>query len=303
MGCLANIKDMDANINSWIHLFLNELRDVGCKSPHTLKSYKLDLEQVFSTEEKLLNNENTSEDELLRWVGKAQSRWASLSLASRNRKAGTLKSFFNWLYRSGFIEVPLAEKIISPKVPKKIPNFISVDEAIYLIKLLNQSVHKNLETEFEQQRVLILLLYGGGLRISEACGLRWENIDLKKRQIMVKGKGDKERLLILPEISIEAIRVLKSTLEYIWGEKPLPQRLAFNWVRKWGARANFLRPLNPHALRHSYATHLLQGGADLRVLQELLGHSSLVATEKYTHLTVDHLARVVNSLHPLKDEK
>jgi integrase/recombinase XerC/integrase/recombinase XerD len=293
---------MTSEITSWIYRFLVELNDVGNKSPHTIKCYKLDLEQVFSTEEKIPNDEVISEEVLLKKVLVAQAKWAELSLASRNRKAGTLKSFFNWLYKNGYIEMPLSEKIMAPKVPKKIPNFISVDEAIYLIRLFAEQVSISSDLEFQYQKALIFLLYGGGLRISEACGLLWKNINLHKRQILVKGKGDKERLLVLPQVTIESLKVLKRNSEYIWGEHPLSPRVGYEWVRKWGAKAGFIRPLNPHALRHSYATHLLQGGADLRVLQELLGHSSLSATEKYTHLTVDHLARIVNSLHPLKDK-
>jgi integrase/recombinase XerC/integrase/recombinase XerD len=256
--------------------------------------------QVFSTDEKLPSYEKITEDDLLRRVIRTQTQWAKLSLASRNRKAGTLKSFFNWLYRKGYIESPLSEKIAAPFVPKKIPNFISVDEAIFLIQLITTQIQNSNEPKLVYQNALILLLYGGGLRISEACDLKWINVNIEKKQILVMGKGNKERWIVLPQKTIEALKLVKKNNLYIWGDEPLSQRVAYNWVRSWGSKANFLKPLNPHALRHSYATHLLQGGADLRVLQELLGHSSLVATEKYTHLTVDHLARVVNSLHPLK---
>jgi integrase/recombinase XerC/integrase/recombinase XerD len=293
---------MDNLISSWIYYFLKELQDVGCKSSHTLKSYKTDLEQVFYTEEKILNYEIISEEELLQKVLAAQTGWIKLSIASRNRKAGTLKSFFGWLYKKGFIESPLAEKISAPKVPRKIPNFISVDEAIYLVKTLRKQMLNSNNPQVLLQQALVLLLYGGGLRVSEACELIWANVNLEQKQILVKGKGGKERWIVLPQITIEALKYLSKGTQYIWGDKPLSPRVAYDWVRKIGVRAEILRPLNPHALRHSYATHLLQGGADLRILQELLGHSSLAATEKYTHLTVDHLARVVNALHPLKRE-
>lgn len=307
---------MGTSLRSCIYLFLSELEEQGGRSPHTLKGYKIDLEQVFSTEEMLLNNEEITEEKLYRMVIAAQNRWAELALASRNRKAGTLKSFFNWMYRHGFIDYPLAEKIQAPKVPKKIPHFISIDEAIQLIKSLwAEQAH----VQIISHRVLILLLYGGGLRVSEACHLKWSDVDFAKRQILVKGKGGKERWVVLPQIVIETLQLFLNLRqftkgpsnnkwpkgiadEYVWGERALSCRVAFSWVRTWGAKAQLLKPLNPHALRHSYATHLLQSGADLRALQELLGHSSLMATEKYTHLNVDHLSRVVNSLHPLKDE-
>lgn len=295
---------MESNISNWIYTFLKELQDVESRSPHTIKSYKIDLEQVFSTEEKLRKHIIITESELHRKAILAQTKWACLSLASRNRKAGTLKSFFNWLYKRGEIASPLAEKIAAPKVPRKIPNFISVDEAIYLTQTLNEKVQLSADPQLAYQRALIFLLYGGGLRVSEACALNWRNVNWEKKQILVMGKGGKERWIVLPPIVIEALQILSKNHKYIWGEQALSPRVAYDWVRKWGVKVNFLRPLNPHALRHSYATHLLQGGADLRALQELLGHSSLVATEKYTHLTIDHLARVVSSLHPLKiDQK
>jgi integrase/recombinase XerC/integrase/recombinase XerD len=301
---------MGISINNCIYLFLSEFAVLDAKSPHTLKSYKIDLEQVFS--EQIIDSEQEvfTEESLFRLIIAAQNRWFDLALASRNRKAGTIKSFLNWMYRKGFIDNPLAEKVLAPKVPQRIPHFISVDEVLQLIRSVSCAASQNEKLAIEQ-KTLILLLYGGGLRVSEACYLKWSDIEWSKNQILVKGKGNKERWVVLPILVIKCLKQMNSEKnktkfirsEYLWGEKALSPRLAYSWVRSWGVKANLLKPLNPHALRHSYATHLLQSGADLRALQELLGHQSLVATEKYTHLNVDHLSRVIRTLHPLKENK
>ncbi|MGE0527596.1 MAG: tyrosine-type recombinase/integrase, partial [Bdellovibrionales bacterium] len=188
-------------------------------------------------------------------------------------------------------------RLVSPKVPQKLPHFISVDEALSLVRSLE-------EQREPLTRALVLLLYGGGLRISEACRLRWQDIVEPARTLRVLGKGERERVISLPEVSWHALVELPRKGSYVLGgESPLSTRKAYQIVRQAGARAGLLKPLNPHALRHSFATHLLTSGADLRVLQELLGHRSLAATQKYTHLSLDHLARSLEKHHPLSASK
>ena len=147
--------------------------------------------------------------------------------------------------------------------------------------------------------VLFVLLYGGGLRVSEACGVAWADVDFERRTIRVRGKGGKERIAPLPMLAIESLRMLPRAGRFLFGETPMSPRDAYERVRAAGAAAGLAQPLNPHALRHSFATHLLQSGANLRTLQELLGHSSLAATERYLHLSVDELARALERRHPL----
>jgi integrase/recombinase XerC/integrase/recombinase XerD len=152
--------------------------------------------------------------------------------------------------------------------------------------------------------VLLLLLYGGGLRVSEACGLRWKDLITSARSIRVEGKGGRERMVALPELCWKELQGLERSATYVLGgDQALSTRQAYQWVREAGESADLLKPLHPHALRHSYATHLLSSGADLRVLQELLGHRSLAATQKYTHMSLDHLARVMENHHPLSASK
>lgn len=234
--------------------------------------------------------------ELKNLVRQAQDQWRPLSPASRNRKLACLKSFFNWMYQEGWIDEDLAGQVQMPKVPQKLPHFIAVDEIVAVIKALEAKD----DSAATRDLILILLLYGGGLRVSEACALKWSNLDFSQKTVRVLGKGGRERLVVLPTLCWPPLRQMKAGGSiYVFGDGPLPPRTAYQMVRDAGARAGLMKPLNPHALRHSYATHMLTSGADLRVLQELLGHTSLTATQKYTHLSVDHLATALESHHPL----
>ncbi len=244
----------------------------------------------------------TSDEALLKVVREAQNSWSNLSLSSRNRKAACLKSFLKWLFQERHIERDLNFQVHAPKPPVRIPHFLSVDESIAVIKIAEVAIKKAKE-EFKEralrEKALLLLLYGGGLRVSEACNVKWQDIDATKRLIRIRGKGSKERLVALPPIVLKSISALKGKGKFIWGAEPLSTRVAFSIVRSLGARAGLVKPLNPHALRHSFATHLLSSGTNLRTLQELLGHASLSATQKYTHLGIDQLARTVETHHPL----
>jgi site-specific recombinase XerD len=232
----------------------------------------------------------------------AYEKWSDLAPASRNRKAACLKSYAKWLSENELIDQDIRHRIFAPKVPQKIPHFLSVDELQSLlsaIKLGKQEGLKNVDLE----EALILLLYGGGLRVSEACQVRWSDFNWSQGSMLIsKAKGDRERLVVLPSSVMKTLKSIETSSAkplYIYGEKPLHPRMAYNIVRSWGARAGLNRPLNPHALRHSYATHLLNDGADLRVLGELLGHKSLTATQKYTHLSLQKLTQVMDTHHPL----
>lgn len=279
------------NLPQNIDKYMYFMEFIKSASPLTLKHYGLDLRQAFGEND----SQELSEDELLTECRLAFNRWARLSLSSRNRKAATLKSFLGWAFQENLLSRDLSLQITCPKVPKKIPHFLSVDEALAVLKALN--------TEGSlQEQTLFSLLYGGGLRVSEACQLRWVQVFLKRQELRVLGKGKKERVIVLPTLSCKYLEKIKKTSmgeTYIWGNSPLDSRVAYNMVRRSGQRAGLLKPLHPHALRHSFATHLLSSGTNLRTLQEMLGHESLQATEKYTHLGIDQLARTMEDLHPL----
>lgn len=268
---------------------------VRSASPLTLKHYRLDLVQAFDFEK---SPRSVNESELLATARAAFNKWAHLSLSSRNRKAATLKSFFSWAFAENLTEKDLSFQITCPKVPKKIPHFLGVDEILSVLKHFENEADRHLK-----DRVLFLLIYGGGLRVSEACAVKWNDIQWSQKVLRVKGKGNKERLISLPKMAFQALQKWKQVSieneDFVFGTAPLNPRTAYEMIRQSGRRAGLLKPLHPHALRHSFATHLLSSGANLRVLQELLGHESLQATEKYTHLGIDHLARTMESLHPL----
>ena len=300
--------------------YLKSLYFVDSASPETLRAYKLDLEQLFEPlgVEKLhlVIRSKTVDVEVLPQqikfdledINKAillnRSRWAKLKINTKNRKIATPKSFFGWLFREGYTQTNLADQLVMAKPARRLPRFLSVDEMIAVFKALNQAIegakdndnHKRLL----QERALLSLLYGAGLRVSEACQLQSKQIDRHQKQLRVLGKGQKERVIAAPQFVLEAMSALPpSTGPSIWGQQPLSTRKAYDIVKQAGERADLTQPISPHALRHSYATHLLNSGADLRTLQELLGHKTLAATERYTHVDFLSLQNCLENSHPL----
>lgn len=281
-----------------INDFLQYLRFQKSCSELTLKAYAIDLRQAFAEKNKI------ADDDLLATARSAQSQWGKLSLSSRNRKTATLKSFFGWLYENDTIQKPVGELLIGPKVPKKIPDFISVDEILSILSHYENLKPVDDKSSVQQSKeiVLFLLLYGGGLRISEACQSKWSDLNMQLRSLRINGKGNKERIVILPKMCMSKIEQLKNISGdclFLFGVNELNSRTGYEWIRQLGVKAHLMNPLHPHSLRHSFATHMLASGANLRTLQKLLGHDSLQATEKYTHLNVDQLARTMESKHPL----
>lgn len=283
--------------------YLKFMENVKSSSPHTLRAYKNDLAEIFNES----SPPKATEEELKKYLLSHLSIWKDKKLSTRNRKIGTLKSFMSYLFEEKLTSFNIAESLPSPKVPKKIPHFLSFDEVVSCLQYFkNQLDNKqNSAVEIEKlnnQKLLFLLLYGGGLRISEACQLKWTEVNLLQKSLRIHGKGNKERIVILPDMVIEELKEYKSHLQvesFVFGEQPLNTRVGFEWIRQTGIKAGLIKHLHPHALRHSYATHLLTSGANLRVIQTLLGHESLVATEKYTHLSLNQLYHVMENHHPL----
>ncbi len=286
----------------------------------TLKSYKTDLFQFFGQKvakmpdsklknsavlKKIENNKLDKESQkqleklLKSRMNNSLSGWSSWSPSTRNRKVASLKSFFKWLYLEGFIQTDMNAKIKSPKVPSRIPHFLSVDEVNTLIQTCETQQKK--ETSSTKDLTLILMLYGGGLRVSEACSAKWNHLNFADQTLKIKGKGSKERVIVLPQKVLKHLKRIQKKGGNIFGN--LKQRQAYEIVRKWGARAGLSKPISPHVLRHSYATHLLDSGSDLRVLQDLLGHRSLSATQKYTQIHLSKLSKILRSSHPLSKKK
>lgn len=309
---------MSLIIQDIIDNYLKYKENIESFSALSIKAYRADLSQAFKNKQ----NKAYEYSELWNLARPSLTQWGELSLASRNRKIATLKSFFLWLYEQKLLDINYSNQLVCPKVPQKIPNFLSVDEVISVLNYLNQQLKAETNekkiVQLLNQKTLFLLLYGGGLRISEACKLKYKDIFIKDKKILIKGKGNKERYAILPNFSIEHLKkVIAKNLtakkiapaaeaqnhDYLFGNAPLSNRIGYEFIRQLGISAGLMNLLHPHALRHSYATHLLASGANLRTLQKLLGHESLQATEKYTHLSVDHLARLIEKTHPLGKTK
>lgn len=295
----------------------SKLADLACKylkyltlqktcSEHTSKSYANDLGQFLNPigVRKILLASSTpngsfqicwkethsSECDIRALIRLTQELWGPLAPASRNRKTAAVRGFLKWLYAEKHLADDFSLRLMSCKVPHKLPHFVSVDEALSLLRGLKPG----------REKTLILLLYGGGLRVSEACALKWKDLLEDSGSLRILGKGGHMRIVALPDLAWRAVVKSERHGPYVLGgEQPLSTRQAYEIVRQSGRAAGLLKPLHPHALRHSYATHLLTSGADLRVLQELLGHRSLAATQKYTHLSLDHLARSLEKHHPL----
>ncbi|MCH2532866.1 MAG: tyrosine-type recombinase/integrase, partial [Bdellovibrionales bacterium] len=230
----------------------------------------------------------------------ASGPWGRLGIKTRNRKYSCLKSFFNYLYSHKKTDINWAHKVTSPKPQQKIPRFLSFDEIQSLIIAAKREFE---QTQDPRPYILLLLLYGGGLRINEACQLKLK--ELKAEKLIVLGKGGKQRVVVLPEAITTTLSELLNKMEadtYIWGSKPLHTQQAYRMIVGLGKKAQLLKPITPHALRHSYATHMLSSGMNLRALQKILGHSSLKATEKYLHLSLDQLSDTLSKNHPLNNK-
>lgn len=292
---------MGQKLQEIVDNYLKYQENIESCSPLTIKAYRLDIGQIFF--EKL---NNVYEPAQIYPLAKENlGIWGNLSLSSRNRKIATLKSFFSWMFNQGLTESNHSHQLVCPKVSRKLPHFLSVDEVLSVMAYLNGPPPQDSEMLLyrQKQKTLFLLLYGGGLRISEACQVKWKDIHFTERRILIRGKGNKERFAVLPESAITQLSDFKkgsdSNANYVFGEKALNPRIGYKLIQELGVAAGLITPLHPHALRHSFATHLLSSGTNLRTLQKLLGHESLQATEKYTHLSVDHLARLVDKTHPL----
>jgi integrase/recombinase XerC/integrase/recombinase XerD len=306
-------KTEQLNLGELLCKYMNSLAYTKKSSPHTLKSYFSDYLQIFSN---LLVEGNffrggpykytgpkviLTSKELLEQAKIGLKSLKSLENSSRSRKIGALRSFFRFLLESELINEDLACHLHLPKVATKIPRYLAIDEVMSILALLKSEIEQD-RPQAKRNHLLFLLLYGGGLRISEACSLKWGQVSPDGRSIRVLGKGQKERIVSLPESIAEHLKKCVRSPGYVIGEE-IQARVAYEIVRGIGARTGLLRPIHPHALRHSYATHLLTDGADLRTLQELLGHSSLAATQKYTHLDLEHLTRQMELHHPLEKKK
>ncbi|MBK9293056.1 MAG: tyrosine-type recombinase/integrase [Oligoflexia bacterium] len=271
---------LSSNIGNLMTIYVTEI-EKKFQSSETIRAYKSDLALFFKGHFK---------GQLIDFpYAKKLSQFSRFEPATRARKVACIKGFLDWAFENGFTSQKLSTSFGTYKVPQKLPDFISVDEALVLLKYLKN----NSEKEAQKNLLLFLLLYGSGLRVSEVANAKISDVDFKNQTINVLGKGKKFRHTPLLPMALEIIKNSDTLLN-------LTTRTLHRKVRQMGLQAGITRPLHPHMLRHSYATHLLEGGANLRSIQMLLGHSSLQTTQKYTHISIDKLARDLEDKHPLK---
>ena len=289
---------------------------IHTSSQHTIKSYAIDLNQFLELTgdkkiqapiqdthiepcKKFNSPYNLSSSVLLKEVNLRLSCWAKWTPATKNRKFACLRAFMKWLFNEGYIDKNIALQIPSPQVPPKIPNHLSVDEALSILSVLRAG---KIQTS-ARDMALFTLLYGCGLRVSEACSAKWSYLNRQRRYLKVTGKGGEERVVVLPRITFHSLNQLEKSGDYIFGEKPLSPRTAYSIIKRLGQKSGIVKPISPHTLRHSFATHLLKGGTDLRTIQEILGHKTLATTQRYTHLDLDFLYKTLNEHHPLSKKR
>jgi site-specific recombinase XerD len=274
--------DIDDVISKYL-----EFIDKKYQSKETVRAYHSDLKSFFQP----LHEINSAS------ILKGLNSLANYSSASRARKMGTLKTFLKWAFNEKITSSDLSLSLGSVRVPLKLPRFLSVDEAQVVWSKLKEV--ESLDSKKDQ--LIFLFMYGSGLRVSEVAGSLREKVAYETGTIEVLGKGKKWRRVPLLKIAIELLPgVCGSTFIFETAEgEAITVRTLHRKIQKMGIRAGLSRPLHPHMLRHSFATHALEGGAHLRTIQDFLGHSSLNTTQKYTHVTIDRLARTLEKNHPL----
>ena len=283
-------------------------------SPHTVRNYVSDLGQLraFLLERRLGLND-AGDEVVLERVDQTAMRGFLAALLRRNRKSSVgrklsaVKRFFRYLLRRGVIARDPTAGIATPKKEQQLPVHLTVDDMFRLLEAPPQDTPVGL-----RDRALLEVLYSCGLRVSELIGLNWADVDSGLELVRVRGKGGKERLVPIGQKALAALAAYRGRLRDLCPRR-LPDQEAVYLNRRGGrlttrsvARmveryvmvSGLATKASPHALRHSFATHLLGAGADLRAIQELLGHASLSTTQKYTHVNLDQLMSVYDKAHP-----
>jgi len=295
-----------------INSFLTYLTVEKGFSPNTVAAYRNDLEQLaeFAREEADKNGSPPS------WAsfGRQGMLKYLLSLKERNyaattiaRKVAALRSFFNFMKAEGTVNDNPSQNIGSPKIGRSLPKPISISE----VRRLLEQPTKQSRPEAKRDVAILQLLYASGMRVSELVSLNLDNIDVEEGSVRCLGKGQKERIIPIHQRAAQAVKeYVREARLHLTAHRQEETALFVNargerltrqglWqILKEYARAAGLEGTTPHTLRHSFATHMLNGGADLRSVQELLGHANISTTQVYTHLTTEHIRRTYEESHP-----
>ena len=290
------------------------MRSLSTHAAATKKAYLVDLDVFlhFALSKGIVEPSAITRGDLREFLTTEAQR--GLARATLARRAASLRSYFDWARRRGLVTIDPAKRLSAPSGAGRLPVVVSASDLLQVLDGLDEQLQpapehvSELEIAYIRRDLAVVeLLYGCGLRVSELCGIRRGNLDFTSRSVRVLGKGAKERILPLHDAVVEA---LERWLQLGWPQvatPTTPDDLVFLNRRglPLGPRdvrrildLRFATPVHPHALRHSFATHLLDGGVDLRLVQELLGHSSLETTQIYTHVSKERLAEVYRTTHP-----
>lgn len=296
--------------------FIGYLRGQKAYSEHTVRGYRVDLRQFreFLASKKSTPVEDGTEeglgpvDTLLmrEYLAGLFGRYTRTTIA---RKISSLRSFFHYLENKGLVEDNPAAQVSTPRLEAPVPTYLPVDDMFRLLERPEQG-----DTRKLRDRAILEVLYSCGLRVSEVESLQVTSIDPDQRLVRVIGKGNKERIVPIGRLALKAVRAYLDASEGMRrkiGLRPgegtlflnrsggsLSSRGIARVVKRQAREAGLPGSISPHSLRHTFATHLLDGGADLRAVQEMLGHASLSTTQKYTHVTMDRLMEIYDKAHP-----
>ena len=284
--------------------FRNYLRIERGMSPNTVASYGRDVRGMLEAFKGYLPKEIKTEN-LERYLSGRIS--SGLSKRSQARLLSSLRAFFNWCIEEGDVKENPCDRIEAPKLGKYLPAVLSVEEVDAIISSVDTRTATGL-----RNRAILEVLYGCGLRVSECTGLLLSHIHFDEGYVDVVGKGDKQRVIPLGEMAADAVRnylpvrpepaarTFEDILFLNKSGRPLSRVSIFNLVKERAMAAGIQKEISPHTFRHSFATHLIEGGADLRIVQEMLGHESILTTEIYTHIDSSTWQAAILEHHPRK---
>lgn len=301
---------MNKKIVDIISFFLNWLTAEKGYSDNTIDAYRRDVEEFFLFIGKINTIDDLDPLLIRSYVYQLNRRNKSSTVA---RKLSALRTFFRFLVREGVVKNDPVSSVSMPKQGKYIPVFLTVDEMFSLLEEPGEN-----DSFALRDKAIMEMLYSTGMRVAELAALNLDRINLETGMIRVMGKGSKERLVPIGSLALKKLKeyfpereiAIRSRVSR--GQKAEKDAVFLNGrggrltirsierlVSQYASRAGITARVTPHALRHSFATHLLEMGADLRSVQELLGHASLSTTQKYTHLNIDHLMEVYDKAHPM----
>lgn len=305
-------------MKSQIDKYLRYLQVEKNASPHTIASYRNDLSQFYKFLVKE-SGENAEPDihsidrlAIRLWLGELSE--AGMARNSIARKVAAIRSFFKFHFKRGTIEKNPAHLLIVPKKEKRLPATIQPEE----IKRMMEYASGDTPAE-KQDRAILEVFYSTGIRLSELTSMNTDQLNFVQKQVKVTGKGNKQRIVPLGKFALDACKAHLESREELFGKRTdsdarkalfiapsghrIYPRLVRNIVKRYMDLASESSKKSPHVLRHSFATHLLDSGADIRMIKELLGHANLSATQVYTHTSVERLKKVYEQAHPRAEQK